>query len=146
MRFLSEAAVLDRIKTIQSVATGAITSDTVDMAGFDAVLFVVIWGAITDGTPAVKVRSGAQSNMGDAADLLGTSVAITVDDDNKMALVDVTDIAERYVDCVVTRGGSTGAVVDAILAIKYKAHKEPVTQSADVAGHEMHVAPIEGTA
>ena len=146
MRFLSEMAVFDRIKTIQTVATGAITSDTVDMADFDCILFLVIWGAITDGTPAVKVRSGALSNMGDAADLVVSSVSITVDDDNKMAIVDVQGIAERYVDCVVTRGGSTGAVVDAILAIKYHSKKEPVTQSADVAGHEKHVAPAEGTA
>jgi len=146
MRFLSEAAVIDRIKTIQTVGTGDVTSDTVDMAGFDAVLFLVIWGAITDGTPAVKVRSGAASDMSDAADLAGTSVAIEDTDDNKMAIVDVTHISERYVNCVVTRGGSTGAVVDAIIAIKYKARSEPVTQSADVAGHEKHVAPAEGTA
>lgn len=146
MRFLSELAEFDRIKTIQTVGTGAITSDTVDMAGFDAILFLVIWGDITDGTPAVKVQSGAQSNMSDAADLTGTSTSIAITDDNLMAIVDVQGISERYVRAVVTRGGSTGAVVDAILAIKYNAHKEPVTQSADVAGHEKHVAPAEGTA
>jgi len=146
MRFLSEAAVFDRVKTIQTVATGAIESDIIDMAGFDAILFLVIWGAITDGTPKVKVQSGADSGLSDAADLEGTSVAITTDDDNKMAIVDVTNVSERYVRAYVTRGGSTGAVVDAIVAIKYKAKKEPVTQSGDVAGHEKHVAPAEGTA
>lgn len=146
MRFLSEQAVLDRVKTIQTVATTAIESDIIDMAGFDAIMFIVVWGAITDGTPLVKVQSGANSALNDAADLAGTSVAITVDDDNKLSVVDVTDISERYVRAHVTRGGSTGAVVDAILAIKYKARSEPVTQSADVAGIERHVAPAEGTA
>lgn len=146
MRFLSELAKFDRIKTIQTVATGDVTSDIIDMAGFDGVLFLVIWGAITDGTPKVKAQQDSASAMGAAADLAATSVAVTVDDDNKIAILDIYQPQERYVRCVVTRGGSTGAVVDAILAIQYGAKNEPVTQSADVAGHEKHVTPIEGTA
>jgi len=146
MRFLSEKAVFDRVKTIQTVATTAIESDIIDMAGFDAILFIVVWGAITDGTPLVKVQSGADSGLSDAADLASTSVAAAITDDNKLSIVDVTGISERYVRAYVTRGGSTGAVVDAIIAIKYKAKKEPVTQSADVAAIERHVAPAEGTA
>ena len=146
MRFLSELANFDRIKTIQTVATGDVTSDIIDMAGYDGVLFLVIWGAITDGTPKVKAQQDSDSAMGAAADLTGTSVAIADTDDNKMAILDILQPQERYVRCVVTRGGSTGAVVDAILAIQYNAHAEPVTQSGDVAGHEKHVTPIEGTA
>lgn len=146
MRFLSELAVFDRVKTIQTVDTAAIESDIIDMAGFDAIMFIVVWGTITDGTPLVKVQSGANPALTDAADLAGTSVVAAVGDDNKLSIVDVTDIAERYVRAYVTRGGATGAVVDAILAIKYKAKKEPVTQSADVAAIERHVAPAEGTA
>lgn len=146
MRFLSELAVFDRVKTAQTVDTAAIESDIIDMAGFDAIAFIVLWGAITDGTPLVKVQSGAASNLSDAADLTGTSVVAAITDDNKLSIVDVTDVSERYVRAYVTRAGSTGAVVDGILAIKYKAHKEPVTQSADVAAIERHVAPAEGTA
>lgn len=146
MRLLSELAKFDRIKTIQTVATGDVESDIVDMAGFDGVLFVVLWGAITDGTPKVKAQQDSGAAMAAAADLAGSSVAVTTDDDNKMALLDIYQPQERYVRAVVTRGGSTGAVVDAILAIQYGAKNEPVTQSADVAGHEKHVTPVEGTA
>lgn len=146
MRFLSELAVFDRVKTAQSVATAAITSDIIDMAGFDSIMFIVLWGTITDGTPLLKVQSGADSALGDAADLEGTSVVATTDDDNLLSIVDVQGVSERYVRAYVTRGGSTGAVVDGVLAIKYNAHKEPVTQSADVAAIERHVAPAEGTA
>jgi hypothetical protein len=144
--FLTECAVLDRVAAAEAVGTADVTSDIVDMAGFDAVVFVVLFGAITDGTPKVKVQSGAAAAMGDAADLEGTSVAVAITDDNKLAVADVTNVSERYVRCVVTRGGNTGAVVDGILAIKYKAKKCPVTQSADVAGIERHVTPAEGTA
>lgn len=147
MRFLSELAKFDRIKTIQTVATAAVTSDIIDMAGFDGVLFVVIFGAITDGTPSVKAQQDSDSAMGAAADLEGTSVAVDdADDDNKMLLLDIYQPDERYVRAVVTRGGSTGCVVDAILAIQYGARNEPVTQSADVVATERHVSPAEGTA
>ena len=146
---LSEAVRIDRIKTAQSVGTGSVTSDTVDLGaaeGFDSVLFLVLFGTITDGTPKVKARQGAESDMSDAADLEGTSTAGAITDDNKMLALNIHRPLERYVDCVVTRGGSTGAVVDGVLALLYDSKKEPVTQSSDVAAHEKHVSPAEGTA
>jgi hypothetical protein len=146
MRHLSQHVVFDRVNVAAGVATTDVTSDIVDMAGFDGVLFLVLWGTITDGTPLVRVQSGAAANMSDAADLAGTSVVAAITDDNKLSIVDVVSISERYVRCVVTRGGATGAVVDGILAIKYRAKNEPVTQTADVAAIERHVAPAEGTA
>jgi len=146
---LSERVRIDRIKTAQAVGTAAVTSDIIDLGAeeaFDSVMFLVLWGAITDGTPYVKAQQGAASNMSDAADLEGTSTEAAITDDNLVSVLDIRRVQERYVRAVVTRGGSTGAVVDGILAILYDSAKEPVTQSADVAAHEKHVSPAEGTA
>jgi hypothetical protein len=146
MRHLTDQVVTDRVSAAVAVDTADITSDIVDMAGFDGVRFIVLWGDITDGTPKVKVQQGAAAAMGDAADLEGTSVAAAITDDGKLLIVDVLHPAERYVRCVVTRAGSTGAVVDGILAEKYQARTEPVTQDADVVANEKFVTPAEGTA
>jgi len=149
MRFLTEQCRLDRISAAASVATTAINSDIIDMAaaeGFDSIVFIVLWGTITDGTPLVKAQQGADSALGDAADLAGTSTVAAITDDGLMSVLDIQRPLERYVRCVVTRGGSTGAVVDGILAILYNSKAEPVTQSTDVAAHEKHVSPAEGTA
>lgn len=141
----------DRVKTIRAlnsvaVGTSSQTSSIVDMAGYEGVRFLILWGAITDGTPAIKVQQGQASNMADAADLANTSVAVAITDDNKMAIVDVYAPAERYVQCVVTRGGATGGVIDGIVAELYGPRAEPVTQDATVANSEKHVSPAEGTA
>ena len=53
---------------------------------------------------------------------------------------------ERYVRCVVVRGGATGCVIDGIVAEVYGARVEPVTQDSTVAAAEKHVSPAEGTA
>lgn len=149
MRMLSELARFDRVKAAQAVGTAAVNSDIIDMAaaeGFDSVCFLVLWGTITDGTPLVKGQQGAAANMSDAADLEGTSCVAAITDDDKISVLDIHRPIERYVRAVLTRGGSTGAVVDAIVAILYDSKKEPVTQSDDVAIDERHVSPAEGTA
>lgn len=146
---LSDIARFDRVSNAVTVAATAINGATIDMAageGYDSVLFLVLWGAITDGTPNVKVQQGAASNLSDAADLADTDTEAAIADDNLMTIVDVKRPLERYVRCVVTRGGDTGAVVDAIVAILYDSKALPVTQSDDVAAHGKFVSPAEGTA
>lgn len=141
----------DRIKTIRvsnavSVGTADANSSIIDMSGYEGVRFIVAYGTITDGPPAVKVQQGAAANLSDAADLTGTSVAVADSDDNKLAIVDVYAPQERYVRCVVVRGGATGCVIDGIVAEVYGARVEPVTQDSTVAAAEKHVSPAEGTA
>ena len=137
---------LDRVSNAVAVGITAITSTSVDMQDFQGCRFIVIWGTITDGSPSMKVRQGTVTGMTDGADLAGTLVAPAVTDDNRMTVVDVHRPQERFLDCVVARGGVTGAVIDAILAEKYDPRVMPVTQNADVAVFEKHTSPAEGVA
>jgi len=143
---LTDAVKTIRVKNAQAVGTTTITSDPVDMAGFEGVRFIVAYGAITDGTPNLKGRQGAAANMSDGADLEGTDTAVADTDDNKLAILDIYQPAERYVDCQIVRGGATGCVIDSIMAELYGPRAEPVTQDATVAAAEKHVTPDEGTA
>lgn len=141
----------DRVKTIRvsnavSVGTSTVNGSTVDMAGYEGVRFIVLYGAITDGTPNLKAQQGAASDLSDAADLLGTDVAVADADDNKCAILDVYAPQERYVRAAVVRGGVTGCVIDGILAELYGPRVKPVTQDSTVAAAEKHVSPAEGTA
>jgi len=138
--------VVERIMNAQSVGTSAVNSSVVDMDGFDGVVFVAAFGTITDGTPGIKAQQGEKADGSDMADLEGTKVSLSVDDDNKLAVLDVKKAKERYVRCVVIRGGDTGAVVDGVIAIKYKGRVAPTTQPSSVAASEFHVSPDEGTA
>lgn len=127
--------------------TGAVGGNGLDMTGFDGVLFMAIFGAITDGTPDLKARQGQALNMSDAADLANTLLSALDTDDNKVLLLDVFRPLERYVDCQVVRGGATGSVLDGIFALQYNTRDIPVTQpTGTVSGSEKHVSPAEGTA
>ncbi len=126
-------------------AASSRNSDIVDTLGFDGVCFVVHLAAIASGgTNSLKVQQGADSALGDAADLLGTSVTIADDDDNEVKFIDVPCPRERYLRLVVTKD-SSHACAESAIAYLYNAKNQPVTHATDVAG-EIHHAPAEGTA
>ncbi len=143
---LSKNCKAQRVSNAVGVGTGTVVSSTVDTQGFEGVMFLVAFGAITDGTPNIQGRQGQQSNMSDAATLAGTDVAMADADDNDIGILDIYRPAERYVDCQVVRGGATGCVIDSITAILYGPRKIPtVHDSATVPQVETHVSPAEGT-
>jgi len=145
--YLTSRTKLMRINPAVAVGTTSITAGTkVDSAGWEGVRFWVAFGSITDGTPTIKARQGQQANMSDGADLAGTLVTGAVTDDDKMLLVDVFRPQERYLDCVVGRGGATGAVIDGIFAELYGPRTQPAAKDTTVAVQEAHTSPAEGTA
>ena len=139
---------LTRHSNAVAVGTSAITpASGVDMQNFESCLFVVAFGTITDGPPSIEVHGSSDDGVGDAyAALVGTNVAVLVTDDNKLAYVEIEKPLERYLKCVVNRGGATGAVLDSIVAIQGGRKKAPTTHDATVAAGEVHVSPAAGTA
>jgi len=145
MEFLSNKVKTIRVSNAVAVGTTTITVTTVDMANYDGVRFLVLFGAITDGTPNLQGRQGQQSNMSDAATLLGTDVAMADTDDNKIGILEVVRPQERYVDCQIVRGGATGCVIDGVIAELFNPRVQPITQDATVGQIEKHASPAEGT-
>lgn len=122
-----------------------INGTTIDMEGFEGVVFEVTFGAITAGAvTSIKAQQGEQSNMSDAADLAGTAQTIADTDDEKVFYIEVVRPRERYVRLVVDRA-TQNAVVTSAIAYQYGVRKAPVSHGTNVAG-ELHVSPAEGTA
>jgi len=145
---LSKQVKLTRHSNAVAAGTTTITpSSGIDMAGFDAVLFIVLWGTITSGgVQSVEVHSSSDDGSVDTyAALAGSNVAVADDQDNKVTYIDVVNPPERYLKCIVNRA-TQNAVVDGILAIQYHSKSKPVTQPASVSGGELHHWPIAGTA
>jgi hypothetical protein len=145
---LMQSVKITRVKSAQTAGTSAITCDTLDMTGFDGVLFMAMYGTLSSSqVTKLKAQTGAAANMSDAADLAGTLTASMADaDDNKCQYLEILRPKERYIRCIVSR--STGnAVVDGVIAFQFRGQSFPTTQDATtVAGGEQHVAPTEGTA
>lgn len=132
-----------------AVGTSTVTpSAGIDTAGYDSCTFLALLGAITDGTPSIKVQQSDDDGVADTYDdLLGTSVPVgAVTDDNKMLAVEIVEPKKRYLKCLLVRGGATGTVVDGIVAILGRPHAEPTALDTTLFAREVHVSPAEGTA
>lgn len=139
--------IIQQAATVTAGAAGqtAITSDVVDTANCDGVLFIVSFGAITAGAvTSIKVQQ-CDTSGGSYADLEGTSQTVADDADNTTFYVDVFRPREQFLKLVVSRA-TQNATVGSILAIKYNTSNRPTTQGAGVTGGETFNWPAEGTA
>ncbi len=127
-----------KITVVEGAAAAAQTelvSDVLDMQGWDGVIFVALFGDVTDtavlgltvkGNTANHVSSPAPVTQAAAAFTAGASNA-----DSKALVVDVCDPMLRYVFASVTRTVAN-AVVNGVIAIQYSAESKPTTQDASV--------------
>ena len=133
-------------RVLDAVAAGTSdqNSSSVDMKSFDAVTFVVGFGAITaSAVTSIKIQGSDDDSS--FSDLAGTAISVADSDDNKVVLAEINCPQQRYIRCVVDRG-TQNAVIDFAVALQSKANAAPVTQSSTVLGSEFHQAPAAGTA
>lgn len=148
-------ALSEGVKVVRhSVSVAAGTTDVepsngIDTQGYQGVMFLIEFGAITAGavTSVKAQQSSVVDGTGDTfADIEGTAQTVAADDDDQVFIIDVRNPGERYVRAVVDRG-TQNAEVDSIVAILYGADKMPTTHdAATVGGAELHISPGEGTA
>ena len=144
---LSKNCKISHAITVTAGAAGAtdIEGTTLDMAGYESVLIVVTFGAITtNAVTSIKAQQGAASNLSDAADLLGTSQTIADNSDEKTFYIDLVKPTERYVRLYVDRA-TQNAVVASAHYIQYGCRNAPPSHGSNVSG-ETHISPAEGTA
>lgn len=145
---LANTVKITRVKN--AVAAGQTTqqSDAVDMANFEGVVFLTLFGAITGGgVQSVKIQQSATAGLaGTETDLEGTGITVADDDDNQIVVHDIYRPTKRYVNAAVLRA-TQDSVIDGIIAIQYGASVIPTTNDATtVVSRETHVSPAEGTA
>lgn len=140
---LVKEAKFTRVSNAVAAGTSTVNSSSVDMAGYDAVAFVVEFGTITStAVTSVKIQGSADDST--FVDLADTSITVADDDDNQIFVPEVIRVAYRYIRCAVVRG-TANAVIDGITAIQHQNRFPPVTQPATTTV-ELNVAPITGTA
>lgn len=144
---LNAQVKLQRVMNATAVGTTTLNGAVVDTLGFEGVRFVAAFGAITDGTPDLKGQQGTLADGSDMADLAGSLLSLADTDDNDCVVLDIYRPRERYVRCVLVRGGATGSVVDGVIAELYEPRKQPVTHdSTTVPQSKTLTSPAEGPA
>jgi hypothetical protein len=130
------------ISALKAADNEALTGATLDMTGFDSVAFVA--GALEGEALnfSIKGQQGTASDMSDAADLLGTSVAFSTTIPAKgLTTLEIHQPNERYVRPIVTVPNASAATPTFCLAIQFNAKDMPQVNSG-----ELHISPAEGTA
>ncbi len=121
-----------------------LTSDTLDMKGFDTVTFATLLGDVTDTSVlTLTIQHGDESDNSDmeATTATTTFTAGASDADSKLMAVELTYPLRRYARAVLTRG-TADAVVGGIIAIQGNADAAPVTQDATVIASAQAVSAL----
>jgi hypothetical protein len=131
-----------------AAGTTSVNTNEINMQDYEGVVFIALFGAVTDGSPGIKAQGGAQSNGSDAADFAASDTADTAAAASGQAVVlDVYRPTQQYIRGVVTRGGNTGAVIQGVIAIQYGGKTRPNANDATtIAATTLAVSPAFGTA
>jgi hypothetical protein len=138
---LSKMVKVSKVIAAQAAGTGTTNGTTLDMQGFEGVMFVGGAMGTADAGNYFKLQQGEQSDLSDAADLEGTKV--TPGDNGDAINLDLYRPQERYVRVVAVRGASS--TLGDVYAIQYTGRKPPISDDSAIDG-ELHVSPDEGTA
>jgi len=125
------------VKTTQATGTSAVNTDSVDMTGYDGVLFL---GAFATANAGNYINAAQSADDSTFADLEGTKQTPGTNGD--LIAVDIFRPQDRYVRLEMVRAGAT-TVTETFMAIQYRGRKGAITS---VATQETHVSPDEGTA
>ena len=146
---LSKETKIIRHSPAVAAGTSTITpSAGVDCHGYESCLFIVAFGTIvTSAATSIKVQQSSDDGVADGySDLLGTSVTIADDQDNKLAYIEIVRPEKRYLKLIVSRA-TQNSTVDGVVAVLSGAKYAPTTHDTTViTTSETHFWPIEGTA
>lgn len=141
----SEEIKINKVKDASSAATTDVTSDSVDMQGYDSVAFLLTFGTIT-GSAVTSIHVEQSANDSSFADLEGTNVTVADDDDNEMFWLEIVRPTDRYIRLIVDRG-TQNAEVGAIYAFQTPMHEQKPIDNVidDTITGESHLTPDEGS-
>ncbi len=136
---LSKNVKLSLVKDLTATGGTAVNSASVDMQGFEGVMFFV---KLATANAANFINAAQSADDVTFNDLLGSKVV--PGDNGDVAMIDVYRPIDRHVRLEVDRGGAD-TVLGEIYAVQYGGKNVPVTHGSTV-DSETHISPAEGTA
>ena len=142
-KYLSDEVKLTKVANHTTSGTTAVTSSSVDMAGFTGALFFTSFGTAAANNTLVAQQSSDDGSADAYADLEGTSVSAGTSDED--VWIDLINPQKRYLLVVATPAGTS--TVESIWCLQYGARAVPQdnTTTGTITG-EQHNYPDEGTA
>jgi hypothetical protein len=142
---LASRVKITQAKAAQTSAGTEVTSDAIDMQGWDGILWLAAILTANAGN-YIKAQQDSDSGFGTVQDLAGTKVVPASDAD--AAWLDIYKPSDRYQRLSIIRAGTNTATAN-IWAIQYSGRKLSVDDLNNVTNviiGEIHATPAEGTA
>lgn len=135
MHNLTDNAKIDQVLGYYAAAQNKVTSDILDMAGYEGVVFIAGLGTIIEaGTIDVYPEQNTVNSVSGMAELAGTAAytvtAAAAALTKSCIIVDVYKPQERYVQCNITPA-TQNAVILGIVAIRYNGPKPDAFAALD---------------
>jgi len=132
MQNLLKDAKITVVMNAVTAGTSEQKSSVLDMAGFDAVAFIAVFGTVTDASvitlTAYENSASSTSSPAPVAVTGGATASLTAStSSNTFMVVDVIRPSKRYVFADITRT-TQNAVINCVIAIQYRTKNKPVTQ------------------
>lgn len=132
---LLKDAKITRVENAAAAAQTELTTDILDMSGYDSVMFCAVLGDVTaTSVLTLSLKDNSANSTSGSSAISGASATFTAgasDADNKLLIVDCYRPSQRYVYASLTRT-TADAVVDGIIAIQYNSRAVPQTQGSTV--------------
>jgi hypothetical protein len=123
-----------RVASSATAGTSTVTTDVVDMKGFDGCVFLALLGDIVDTSElTLTVQHGDEADGSDMADttVTATYTADATDADDDVLAVEIFRPIKRYVRATLDRG-IANATVGGVVAIQTDAKNRPTTHDDTV--------------
>lgn len=126
-----QALTIDGTNYLLAAGTSDVNSDYIDMDGFRHVSVVVEIGTIAASGAVTCSLTQCATSGGTYTAVTGATSTVSADtDDNKLIVLDLLDVTQRYVKLSTVRGDGGNSTINAAVAIKRGARKKPSTASA----------------
>lgn len=126
-----QALTIDGTNYLLAAGTSDVNSDYIDMDGFRHVSVVVEIGTIAASGAVTCSLTQCATSGGSYTAVTGATSTVSADtDDNKLIVLDLLDVTQRYVKLSTVRADGGNSTINAAFAIKRGARKKPSTASA----------------
>lgn len=117
---------------ILAAGTTDVNTGTIDTRGYNELTIIFMSGTMAASSSIDLALQYSDNDSDWTAVTSGTTAQVSATDDNKVSVVNISDLQHRYYRLAVTRGDGGNATIDGVIALLSKPVQAGVTQGATV--------------
>lgn len=117
---------------ILAAGTTDVNTGTIDTRGYNELTIIFMSGTMAASSSIDLALQYSDNDSDWTAVTSGSTAQVTATDDNKVTVVNISDLQHRYYRLAVTRGDGGNSTIDGVIALLSKPVQAGVTQGATV--------------